>query len=603
MEKTGRHPLTVYHSLHPLRVRSSAALILALWQGPAFFHGCTRESAEILPPEFPSAIAVKVAAGVPGNRGMDLFFFDADGILDSYQRFDGAIPDSVEAVSGSSAVTAVAVSGFAKDVYEWSDIRSISSLESKTFPLSGDNPSAPLLSGTAGVRDGSITLRPSLVRIRLNSISCDFSGTPYAGETLKEVRAYLTGVSSLCRPLLPDAPPDEWMNLDGLDSAATASLPCPEMLLAHISDEVGRTRIRPVKDFFCYGNPVEEDSFGRPVTKLVIEGKIGGITYYYPIPIPGIKGGDAVEADITITRRGSTDPSTPAQNASLEVTLSTADWTVREETVVSFSTASRAEGALEVTQEDLNLWVFDAAGQLEFRKYVKNTGPIRLSLLRWCPYTLFAVVGAGYELPPRTLAETEGFRFHLAYPDEFPARIPSAAMVKDFVRGDMGITDIPLRRIAAAVDVTMDRSGLDDGIVLKVIRAELVNCPRSVALFGESRALDSGDLFSAGYTLSGEGSAPLNTVDPEGRSGTVRLYGPENLLEGGKLATYLRLDISYNGGGWYTGAGEYLIYRIRLNELRRSEILPITVRPVGTGLNPRDPWMIDKGALRPAGNI
>jgi len=156
---------------------------------------------------------------------------------------------------------------------------------------------------------------------------------------------------------------------------------------------------------------------------------------------------------------------------------------------------------------------------------------------------------------------------------------------------------------AAAVDVTMDRSGLDDGIVLKVIRAELVNCPRSVALFGESRALDSGDLFSAGYTLSGEGSAPLNTVDPEGRSGTVRLYGPENLLEGGKLATYLRLYISYNGGGWYTGAGEYLIYRIRLNGLRRSEILPITVRPVGTGLNPLDPWMIDKGALRPAGNI
>lgn len=265
-------------------------------------------------------------------QGLDLLFFGGDTLrkLDTWQHFDDLSGNHVTGVSSSRAETFAAIGNYPCGAESWSGLRTYASLSEIRFRLEDEQPSAPLLwgTGTAG-SPGTLLLRPMLSRIMLRSIACDFSERPYAGERLQDVRAYLTWASRECRPFDPDDRPVSWLNAGRLDEVETASLSCPETVLQTVSASLG-SRIRPEADFYCYPNPVDGETFGSPVTRLVIEGKLKGTTYYYPIDLPHLEADTQYRLDITLTRAGTTDPDTPAVSGSILLEGLVLDWDGRE---------------------------------------------------------------------------------------------------------------------------------------------------------------------------------------------------------------------------------------------------------------------------------
>ena len=110
--------------------------------------------------------------------------------------------------------------------------------------------------------------------------------------------------------------------------AGTAALAHPEAVLRTLSASLGG-RIYPAAAFHCYPNPSDGSEFGSPVTRLVIEGKLRGTTYYYPIDLPGLKADVQYRLDVTLTRAGTTDPDTPAVAGSIRLESQVLDWDAR----------------------------------------------------------------------------------------------------------------------------------------------------------------------------------------------------------------------------------------------------------------------------------
>ena len=314
--------------------RRSAANRGALWHLPAFLLlACTplpqlEESA-------PGARKLQIyinAIGKASLQGLDLLFFQDGPLyrLDAYQHLDRVNGNRVNGTSSTAARKVVILSNYPTDTYPWTGIRSLGSLADLPFRLADEDPAAPMLYGESAAGTMSqVTLRPMLAKITLRSIACEFSERPYAGEKLQDVRAYLTYVSQECRPFAPEEPPSSWLNAGRLDEAGTAALAHPETVLQSLAASLGG-RIYPSAGFYGYPNPSDGTEFGNPVTRLVIEGKLRGTTYYYPIDLPGLEADVQYRMDVTLTRAGTTDPDIPAVAGSIRLESQVLDWDGRE---------------------------------------------------------------------------------------------------------------------------------------------------------------------------------------------------------------------------------------------------------------------------------
>ncbi len=314
--------------------RQSAAKPGALWHLPAFLLlACTplTRPEESAPAARKSQIYIN-AVGNTNIQGLDLLFFQDAPLfrLDAYQHLNGVSGGRVTGTSSTAARKVVILSNYPVDAYAWSGVRSLGSLSDLPFRLEDEDPAAPMLYGESEAGSmGRVVLRPMLAKITLRSIACEFSERPYAGERLQDVRAYLTYASQECRPFAPEDPPSSWLNAGRLDEAGTAALSHPEAVLQTLSASLGG-RIYPSAGFYCYPNPSDGTAFGSPVTRLVIEGKLRGTTYYYPIDLPGLEADVQYRMDVTLTRAGTTDPDTPAASGSIRLESQVLDWDGRD---------------------------------------------------------------------------------------------------------------------------------------------------------------------------------------------------------------------------------------------------------------------------------
>ena len=328
--RTQNHTLTNVFSRIGRRV--SAALPGALSHLPAFFLlACSPlQQPDTIVPEKRKAQIYILPSGKATVHDLDLLFFQGAPAyrLDAWQHFADLDGNRVTGTSSSAAETFVALSNYRSG--SWSDIRTYDSLEEIRFRLEEEDPAAPMLWGTGKAgQDCRLTLQPMLSRITLGSIACDFSRRPYAGETLQEVRAYLTYACAECRPFRPEDTAAAWVNAGRLDEVETASLSHPETVLQTIAPALER-RIYPEADFYCYPNPSRGAEFGSPVTRLVIEGRLRGTVYYYPIDLPGLEANVRYRLDITLLRAGTLDPDTPAASGSILLESQVLDWDARD---------------------------------------------------------------------------------------------------------------------------------------------------------------------------------------------------------------------------------------------------------------------------------
>jgi len=270
-------------------------------------------------------------AGDASLNNLDLFFFDDDSLarLDSYQRFEHPDGSAVEGVSRAGKKRLVVTANYGADRFSWSDIQTLWTLEGRIVDLRSEDPDHPVMSAETVLGVGSdlkIPLTPLLSELRLRSLSCDFSGRPYAGARLENVRIYPVNVHDRCR-LLSRTPEPSWANF----GAATEAIPP-----VSLPGPVGAEPVSPDCTFLCYANDIAEETPLEPFTRLVIEGSLLGNTCYYPINIPSLKAGERHLFDIVLTRSGTSGPDCPASPDMYRLNPDVVPWEVMDGETQSF---------------------------------------------------------------------------------------------------------------------------------------------------------------------------------------------------------------------------------------------------------------------------
>lgn len=319
----------------------SVVIITAVLQVPAFFSSCAN-AIESTQAHTEAQIYIQWTKNTT-PEAIDLFFFDTQGAqkLDTYQQLLDIRGDvRPYGVSGAGPKQLVALSGTAGYTDPWLDIVNYGSLCKKTYRLQDEDLDAPQLVGEtlldeSASRRVSLHMQPMLAQIRIHSICCDFTGRPYAGKLFSNSKLYLTNAGTEYKPLGPEGGhPVSWINAGGLDSLATLALPKPRIMLQEGLGNIGRERIYPQREFFCYANPQGQD--GIPRTRLVLEGMLDGHLCYYPLEITHLEAGKVYSFDITLRRMGSADPDIPVSSDEAAVETQIVPWENRDPYTVIF---------------------------------------------------------------------------------------------------------------------------------------------------------------------------------------------------------------------------------------------------------------------------
>ena len=137
--------------------------------------------------------------------------------------------------------------------------------------------------------------------------------------------------------------PERILNHGHLDEDDLTSLAQPSLLLQELDEDISENVMRPDVRLLCYPNNSSYESPGSPFTRLVIEGKIEGTTYYWPININrppygdgGIERNCRYEYDIVIRNKGNADPDTPVETDDISMNMKVTKWKEIEEYPVRF---------------------------------------------------------------------------------------------------------------------------------------------------------------------------------------------------------------------------------------------------------------------------
>ena len=337
----GRKNLAYLLSITRYGRRTSAAILLSI-TSPVCLPACTEKGIPpATEPECETQIYIqKIEKATSG--ALDLFFFNDDNLmrLDSYQRIPIPGNGKITGASGSGRKIAAGVMNLKGDIWSWSDICSLSGLTGRTASLMDEDPSFPVCSGLSTILSGvpcRMDMSPLMARISVHSICCDFSMRPYKGQELEDVSIYLINVNSECS-IFPEekVSPSSWINLSMYDASQASGMAHPEMVYRKLGSGVGAQTVFPDVTLRCYPNGNESDGFGSPMTRLVIEGKLMGITYYYPINLPALGKGEHRSFDISITRTGTADPDIAADIWTSDEGMVPKPWDIHDNTVVNF---------------------------------------------------------------------------------------------------------------------------------------------------------------------------------------------------------------------------------------------------------------------------
>lgn len=321
---------------------------------PALSCGCTAEGPHPSADSAESRLLIRMTRGISqeGLSSIDIFVFKDDDlrILDCYQRIESSADwdGTVCSSAGDRIISICANSRMAADEWPW--IRSRGSLEKVCASLELESREHPFMSGEVYVTarenrptSAEVSLKPLLSEIYLRSISCDFTGKPYAGEEITDVKVYLTNINAECGILEDgDIHPRRLINSGGLSVEDLELFYDPGLIFQELDRNIGKVWLKPEIRLWCYPSNASEASIGTPFSRLVIEGKISGHTYYWPVDINRTAGNSGIDRnrqyiyDIKITRKGSTDPDIPVEAEDMDITFETATWKEKGNCIVGF---------------------------------------------------------------------------------------------------------------------------------------------------------------------------------------------------------------------------------------------------------------------------
>ena len=281
---------------------------------------------------------------------LDALVFNDDQMqrLDCYQQIVWSGQDELQvgSTAGEKILLLCANLNVEKDF--WKEYTSYTKALALEADLEDEDPQHPVMAACAHIiagEEAGIDMERLSSEVVLRSIRCDFSGKPYAGEQITEAKAYLTNLNATCS-LIPQG--DDHMkrviNHKGLVQQDLRLFRDSTMIFREIGN-IGTDGIRPSYGFICYPNDAKEETIGTPFSRLVIEGKIMGETWFWPIdinrgpaaiPPEGIGRNSRYVFDITIRSKGTKDPDTPVTHTMLETVFEVEEWKEKEEYSVGF---------------------------------------------------------------------------------------------------------------------------------------------------------------------------------------------------------------------------------------------------------------------------
>lgn len=290
----------------------------------------------------------------PGQNGvmaLDVLTFDDDELMrvDSYQKMTYVTGTDMTLHSRTGPKIIFACANSHKDIYDWAAISSFQSIDKVLAELRKESFSHRTMSGVTYAYCGSdiprtIELTPITSEVRIRSICCDFSGTSYSGEKLTDAKVYLTNLNCLC-PINAEGSvnPLEIINAGGLNEDDLDLFDDPDIILRELGD-IGTDKYRPDIRLLCYPSAGKTDNPGSPFTRLVIEGKIEGRTFWWPINInrngetdeEGIYRNRQYVFDIMIRRKGNDDPDMPIDINQAEIRQSSTTWIEKDKYYATF---------------------------------------------------------------------------------------------------------------------------------------------------------------------------------------------------------------------------------------------------------------------------
>lgn len=298
-------------------------------------------------------VETRVSMGHGWESGcLDAFAFNDDrmGSLDSYQHWDNFTGKDIGIRSQNGKKQVFICTNGQRERQDWAGVNSLASLEGIQIDLREERRERLCMTGETEVMTGSdgiydIHMRPMVSEVKVNSLRCDFAGKTYEGERLKDVRIYLTNVNARCSITAEGRIlPTEIINAGHADYDEIESFLEPDMIYRELEGSIGKEGTDLGISLLCYPNSSTKESPGTPFTRLVIEGRLEGETFWWPIEInryedtdePGIYRNRQYIFDICLTRKGTSDPDDILGTDAAEINMSIRSWTEKEEYQVAY---------------------------------------------------------------------------------------------------------------------------------------------------------------------------------------------------------------------------------------------------------------------------
>ena len=257
-----------------------------------------------------------------------------DGVLDGYRKFTAAELGSlsnleIQTTTGKKMIYAVANSHRAS----WKGINTRKLFEEQTALLVNDNVKNFIMVGGSEAQlqlatNVSFTIKRLVARVAVTSIKTAFAGGPYEGMSLSDVKAYLIHVQG--SKLIYNGTGDNFVVLNNGKYVEADAKSCAMggMIYDELGSSVSDAGYKTPHYFYCYENPLEKEQNGNKFTRVGIEAKLNGTTYYYPVVLKGIVRNNCYSVDVTIKRPGSLDPNVDVEKGTLMATVAVQDWKV-----------------------------------------------------------------------------------------------------------------------------------------------------------------------------------------------------------------------------------------------------------------------------------
>ena len=265
-----------------------------------------------------------------------------DGVLDGYRKFTaqelGDLTSlEVQTTTGKKVIYAVANAHRAN----WQGINTRALFEQQTALLANDNLKNFIMVGGKEAELGlastvAFTIQRIVARVQIVSLKTAFAGGPYDGMTLKGVKAYLTNVQG--EKYIYNGEGNNLTVLNSKQYIETDAAGCTMsgMLYDNLGIDLSDSGYKTAHSFYCFPNNIDQEGDDKKFTRVVIEGELNGVTYYYPVAVPQLERNNCYSLDITIKRPGSLDPDSDVEKGTLLATVSVLDWDIADDNVVEF---------------------------------------------------------------------------------------------------------------------------------------------------------------------------------------------------------------------------------------------------------------------------